>query len=98
MKTPAAKSGSDNILQVDRRGFLTGVSVALSGLPLQSFGAAADKTPERGQPQRALFQQQPYFNFEGSGESYAAPQGNQATRDYVTSLSHEEFLRRHWFC
>jgi hypothetical protein len=98
MKTPAAKCQSDNILQVDRRGFLAGVSVALSGLPLQSFGAATDKAPERVQPQRAVFQQQAYFNFEGSGTTYVAPQGNQATRAYVASISHEEFLRRHWFC
>jgi len=86
------------VASVDRRGFLIGVIVAFSGLPLQM--QAASETPviiEKGQPKRALFQQLPYFDFEGSGENYSPPQGNQATRDYLASISHEEFLRRHWF-
>ena len=88
-------------LELDRRGFLTGVSVALGGLPLQALAAkdaaAEAKVPAKGQPRRAIHQQLAYFDHDGVGEVYDAPRGNQATRDYVAGLSQEAFLRRHWF-
>lgn len=88
----------DSSLQVDRRGFLTGVSVVLTGLPLQSFATVPlQAAAQQGMATRALHQQMPYFSFESGAESYLKPVKATATRDYVASLSEEEFLRRHWF-
>ncbi len=88
-------------LELDRRGFLTGVSVALGCLPLQALAATGTAAVAQGstksQPRRAIHQQLAYFDHDGVGEVYDAPRGNQATRDYVASLSQEAFLRRHWF-
>ena len=88
-------------LELNRRGFLTGVSVALGGLPLQALAAcdatAAAKFSVNAQPRRAIHQQLAYFDHDGVGEAWNAPRGNQSTRDYVNSLTQEEFLRRHWF-
>lgn len=84
-------------VQLDRRGFLTGFGLAVTSLPLQGLAYSNGSVPVRGQPQRAVFQQQAYFDFDGVGERYEAPLGNQATRDYVASLGEETFLRRHWF-
>lgn len=88
-------------LELDRRGFLTGVSVALGALPLQALAVTessiAAKATTKGQPRRAIHQQLAYFDHDGVGEIYDAPVGNQTTRDYVNSLTQEEFLRRHWF-
>lgn len=88
-------------LELDRRGFLTGVSVALGGLPLQALAvtdaAPAAKSSVKGQSRRAIHQQLAYFDQDGVGEAWDAPRGNQSTRDYVNSLTQEEFLRRHWF-
>lgn len=88
-------------LELDRRGFLTGVTVALGGLPLQALAAtdtaAAAKATSKGKPRRAIHQQLAYIDHDGVGEVWDAPRGNQSTRDYVNSLTQEEFLRRHWF-
>lgn len=87
-------------LELDRRGFLTGVSAALGALPLQAFAtpeAATAKVTTKGQRRRAIHQELAYIDHDGVGEVYDAPLGNQATRDYVASLTQEEFLRRHWF-
>jgi hypothetical protein len=88
-------------LELDRRGFLTGVSVALGALPLQVLAAAdpavAVKVAGRTQPRRAIHQDLAYLDHDGVGAVYEAPRGNQATRDYLAGLTQEEFLRRHWF-
>jgi len=84
-------------VQLDRRGFITGFGLAVTGLPLQGLAYGNGPGPVRGQPRRAVFQQQAYFDFDGVGERYEAPRGNQATRDYVDSISELTFLRRHWF-
>jgi hypothetical protein len=84
-------------VQLDRRGFLTGFGLAVTGLPLQCFAMDNCVVRKPGQAQRAIFQQQAYFDFDGVGDRYEAPLGNQATRDYVASLNEESFLRRHWF-
>jgi hypothetical protein len=88
-------------LELDRRGFLTGVSVALGGLPLQALAttgsAVAERAAPKGQARRAIHQQLAYIDYRGVGEAYDAPRGNQSTRDYVASLTQEEFLRKHWF-
>ena len=88
-------------LELDRRGFLTGASVALGALPLQALAAsdsaAAARSTVKDKPRRAIHQQLAYIDHDGVGEAWDAPQGNQSTRDYVNSLTQEEFLRRHWF-
>ncbi len=91
-------------LQLDRRGFITGVGVgvALGGLPLPALAntpaaAAQGAAAAARQPRRAIHQELAYIDYDGVGESYEAPRGNQSTRDYVNSLTQEEFLRRHWF-
>jgi len=86
---------------VDRRGFLTGVSVVITGLPLQLYAAPPAAEIASADASRALFQQQPYYSFGHASatgiERYDAPRGSKATRDYRAGISHEEFLRRHWF-
>jgi hypothetical protein len=89
------------VLAMDRRGFLAGVGVALSGLPVQALAAApaeaaAHQMP-KGTPRRAIHQDLAYIDSDGIGAAYDAPHGNQATRDYVNSLTQEQFLSRHWF-
>jgi hypothetical protein len=88
-------------LELDRRGFLTGVSVALGALPLQALAAGdssvAALATVKGKPRRAIHQQLAYIDHDGIGEVWDAPRGNQSTRDYVNSLTQEAFLRRHWF-
>jgi hypothetical protein len=88
-------------LELDRRGFLTGVSVTLGALPLQALAArdsaAAVSASTKGKPRRAIHQQLAYIDHDGVGEVWDAPSGNQSTRDYVNSLTQEAFLRRHWF-
>lgn len=107
MKQPAATARVHS-LELDRRGFLTGVGVALGTLPLQTFAAAdtgaalasaaAQRTAAaRGTGQRAIHQDLAYIDHDGLGRPYDAPRGNQSTRDYINSLTQEEFLRRHWF-
>jgi hypothetical protein len=77
-----------------RRSFLQGLT-ATTALPLVPAVDAA--TNPACAPQGAVFQQQAYFNFDGSGEAYSPPTGNKSTVDYRASLGDEEFLRRHWF-
>ena len=88
-------------MPVDRRGFLAGVTASLGSLPLQSLAAASgDKGPtQRGQlsPHRAVYQGLAYIDHDGLGDTWDKPPGNQATRDYINSISQETFLRRHWF-
>lgn len=91
-------------IEIDRRGFLTGFSLVLTGLPLQALagsraapGKVQESVKEKGQGSRALFQQMPYYNFEGSGESFDPSRSNSSTRNYVNSLSREEYLRRHLY-
>lgn len=90
-----------NHIGLDRRGFLAGVGATLGGLPLQALAAAAPAAgiagAPRGQPRRAIHQDLAYIDHDGVGTEYDAPRGNQSTRDYVASLTQEEFLRRHWF-
>ena len=97
--TPIAPDMNGTAL--DRRGFLTGVSVTLAGLPLQTVAAAPDPKANGpfpyAPPQRAVYQGLAYLDHDGVGEAWDKPAGNQATRDYVNSISQETFLRRHWF-
>jgi hypothetical protein len=48
-------------------------------------------------PKRAVYNQQSYVSFDGTGEPYEHPGNNKSTRDYINSLGREEYLRRHWF-
>lgn len=95
-----------SVLQLDRRGFISGLGagVALGGLPLPALANTPTATAHSaaaavgaGQPRRAIHQELAYIDYDGVGEAYDAPRGNQSTRDYVNSLTQEEFLRRHWF-
>ncbi len=83
-------------LALDRRGFLTSIGVAFATAPLTVMAtcnvAGTVETPAH----RAVYNQMPYISFDGTGEHYESPQGNRSTRDYVNSLSREEYLRRHW--
>lgn len=60
-----------------RRSFLQGLGVATT-VPLVPTAGATDQKdmafdPAR-KPQRAVFQQQVYFNFDGNGEVYTPPE------------------------
>lgn len=94
--TTAACRGAE----VKRRAFLQGISVA-SAAPLVPTAATADApdvaTDPLCTPQPAVFQQQVYFSFDGSGAAYTPPAANSSTVAYRAGLSEEEFLRRHWF-
>lgn len=83
-----------------RRSFLKGLGVAtaLPVAPLAAADAVKDAATDPAHaPQAAVFQQQAYFNFDGTAERYTPPAGNKSTVDYRASLGDEEFLRRHWF-
>ena len=84
-------------LRLNRRGFIAGTGVILFGLSLSDRRNIVPRPPKIRTLQRAVFQQVPYFDFTGHGETYTPPHGNQATRGYLAGLSREEFLRRHWF-
>jgi hypothetical protein len=83
-----------------RRSFLQGLGVA-TALPLAPSVDASETKDAASDPacapRAAVFGQQAYFNFDGSGEGYTRPAVNKSTVDYRASLSNEEFLRRHWF-
>ncbi len=85
---------------LDRRQFLVGSGLLAVTAPLSVLGAE-DFTEVAcwSSPQAAVFNQMPYTSFDGTGEQYMAPRASGAsksTRDYVDSISHEEYLRRHW--
>lgn len=82
-----------------RRFFLQGLSVATAVpvAPLADAKVVDAATDPASRPQGAVFQQQPYFSFDGTGERYTPPAANKSTVDYRASLGEEEFLRRHWF-
>lgn len=85
-----------------RRSFLIGLG-ATTATHLLPAAAGASTTHDAATdparlPRRAIHGQQPYYNFDNAGDAYTAPQSGGSTRDYCASLSHEEFLRRHWFC
>lgn len=92
-------SDADKItVTLDRRGFLAGIGVAFSSAPLSVLAGTADLTAHgKAMPKRAVYNQQSYISFDGTGEAYEHPGGNKSTRDYINSLSREEYLRRHWF-
>jgi hypothetical protein len=83
-----------------RRAFLKGLGAA-TAVPLAPVTTATVQqdtaTDPALAPQAAVFQQQGYFSFDGSGAAYTPPAGNRSTVDYRASLGEEEFLRRHWF-
>lgn len=84
-------------LTLDRRGFLAGIGVAFASAPLTAMATGQAGTTTADMPaQRAVFNQMSYVSFDGTGEHYDPPQGNRSTRDYINSLSREEYLRRHW--
>lgn len=62
---------------MDRRLFLQGLGAASTVPLVPTAGATEQKDmafdPAR-KPQRAVFQQQVYFNFDGNGEIYTPPQ------------------------
>lgn len=88
-------------MALDRRGFLAGMSVTLGNLPLQTLADEPGTRPvlpsRQVPPQRAVYQGLAYIDHDGLGQPWDKPPGNQATRDYVNSISREDFLRRHWF-
>jgi hypothetical protein len=61
---------------MDRRLFMQSLGAAAAVPLVPAAGAAEQKDmafdPAR-KPQRAVFQQQVYFNFDGNGESYTPP-------------------------
>jgi hypothetical protein len=63
--------------KLTRRGVLQGLG-ASAALPLVPATAAADEQKDAAfdparKPQRAVFQQQVYYNFDGNGEAYTPP-------------------------
>lgn len=60
--------------QISRRGLLQGLaaSAAVPLVPGAATPTDAAFDPAR-KPQRAVFQQQVYFNFDGNGETYNSP-------------------------
>lgn len=83
-----------------RRSFLKSLGAATVVPLAPGVGAHVVKDPVTDPaqaPQGAVFQQQPWFSFDGNGEAYTPPAGNKSTVDYRASLGEEEFLRRHWF-
>ncbi len=82
-----------------RRAFLQGLGAA-SATPLAAMAAApvpdAAADPARA-PRQAVHLQQPYIDFDGTGDTYTPPAANHANRTYCESIGTEEFLRRHWF-
>ncbi len=86
---------------LDRRHFLIGSGLVVAMAPVTFPGTenVTDLTTWNT-PQAAVFHQMPYFSFDGTGEQYLAPKqsgASKSTRHYVDSISHEEYLRRHWF-
>ncbi|MES2606625.1 MAG: hypothetical protein V4603_16965 [Pseudomonadota bacterium] len=86
-------------MKLNRRKFLGGVTLAAGTAQLPSVLLAAPlaSAAVSSASQRAVFQQQLYADYSGAGEVYTKPAAVRSTQDYVASLSHEEFLRRHWF-
>ncbi len=88
--------GNINI-QTDRRGFLAGIGISITGVPLQAMSMPRDiAVTGHAKPRPCVFNQMPYISFDGTGSSYDNTGLNCSTRDYVNSMSREEFLRRHW--
>lgn len=83
---------------LDRRGFLAGIGVVFSSVPVAALSGSGDAAVSgTGVPQRAVIDQMPYVSFDGTGRPFDATRSNNSTRDYVNSLSREEYLRRHCF-
>lgn len=84
-------------LPLKRRDFLFGLGVSITGIPwsLQSWSTPAPL--QDALPQRAIYQQMSYFNFDSAGETFTQPSYNHSTKEYINSISHETFLSRHWF-
>ncbi len=66
-------------MKLTRRGLLQGIG-ATAALPLVPAAVSASVEAQKDaafdparQPQRAVFQQQVYFNFDGNGEIYTPP-------------------------
>ena len=86
-------------MKLNRRQFLNGVSVAVVVAPLPGVVLAGPSTsfsPVQ-YAAHAVHQQQLFIDLSGHADRYTAPQGNHSTRAYRSTLSQEEFLRRHWF-
>jgi hypothetical protein len=69
--------------RLTRRSLLQGLG-ATAAVPLVPTASATEQQdaafdPAR-QPQRAVFHQQVYFNFDGNGETYTPPRKNDAGR------------------
>ncbi len=63
--------------ELTRRGLLQGLGAAVA-VPLVPVAATATEHKDTAfdptrKPQRAVFQQQVYFNFDGNGETYTPP-------------------------
>ena len=96
-----SRSKNVNIAALDRRSFLVGTGILAGSAP---FSVMSEKTStvtaNWAPPQQAVFNEMPYINFDGTGKQHHVPRvsgANKNTRDYVDSISHEEYLRRHWF-
>lgn len=71
--------------QISRRGLLQGLGVS-TAVPLVPGAASATEQQDAAfdparKPQRAVFQQQVYFNFDGNGETYNSPVKNSPTQE-----------------
>ncbi|HTQ99670.1 MAG TPA: hypothetical protein VMH83_06760 [Candidatus Acidoferrum sp.] len=85
--------------ELNRRQFLSGISLAVAATPLPAVALADGATSFAPvtYAARAVYQQQTFIDLTGHADRYTPPQGNHSTRVYRASLSDEEFLRRHWF-
>jgi len=85
---------------LDRRQFLVRSGLLVATAPLSIPGEENfTEVAWWSSPQAAVFNQMPYTSFDGTSEQYMAPRVSGAiknTRDYVDSISHEEYMRRHW--
>ena len=85
----------------DRRHFLICSGLLAATAPLNVLGEVDfTEVAYWSSSQAAVFNQMPYTSFDGTGEQYMAPRvsgASKSTRDYVDSISHEEYLRRYWF-
>lgn len=99
MMKPVDKNMS--IAAINRRSFLAGAGILAGSAPFSLLsGTNSTMTANWSTPQQAVFNEMSYINFEGTGKQHHVPRisgANKKTRDYVESISHEEYLRRHWF-
>jgi len=88
---------SNSTLILNRRQWLASAGTLASGLPFRVLGTTDVETTAQLLPaQRSVHDGMAYVSFDGTGTPWQAPLDSNRTRDYVNSLSREEYLRRHW--